>query len=1232
MERAELIEKFSEFLNDFYLEELVTAATEEKKSISVDFAILDKFNVEITDYFFENPNEVISAAEEALKRIDTGLTESDLKIRFYNLPDSKEIRIRKLRSEHIGRIVVIDGIVKRASEIRPELSEAVFRCPDCDNRINVIQEDRSITAPEQCDCGCKRGFKLIDQTMYDTRWVTIEEPFEITTGEQPSELTIFLKEDMTSPTMQNHTDPGNRIKVIGILKSVPRRTRGSGNRQFELYLEANNIEPVEVGWEEINITAENERELIELSKDPLIYDKLVKSIAPTIYGLNEIKEAIVLQMFGGESHILKDKTKVRSNIHILLVGDPSTAKSRIMQLVSLIMPRGKYASGTGITGAGLCTVYDTLVQLENGTITKIGKLVEEKFENTKNVNEIDDGVCFVEPDENEKVSSFDQDSLKMKSSRITKYWKIKAPENLVKIVTRTGREVIVTPDNPIPVIKNSKIIWKCASDVTPENYIATPRILKSKIKEIENNISSIPKKSWILNSNINMDKINEKIKTRGTIRNFCNRLGLNENDIYHNWKYHSKTPQGTIRRGAPTIGEIKMICDELDMDIEDVIPSELLLSQYRGHEIKLPLFVNNDILYMMGLLAGDGSISKTGMGGFDIKFFNTDTGLLNAYKNICHSKLGMSLSEKEIKDVPYLRFHSKIFGYLVNKFGITHGKKSHNIYISERLSKLPKMMISHYLKGVFDTDGSVIKRRTKGSNYVELTSSSKEFITGIHLLLLRYGIISMIRKRDPHTSTIKGREVKSDYIYELKISGMKNISKFRDEIGFNHEEKDKKLDEIIKNISRPHTNIDIIPEIGGLIRKSRKRAGLSAKELYGYKTYSYEKGRRRPTKRFLSKLIENIGEECSSELRKFAESDIFWDKVDKVETIRNDDHDYVYDITVEGDHSFMANGLIIHNTATVTKDEQFMGGWVLEAGALVLANRSICAIDEFSHVAPSDMVKLQEAMSMETISIAKASIVATLPAKTAILAGGNPKFGRFDPYLPIKEQLEIGDVLLSRFDLRFALRDVPSQERDEKIAEHIMNMRHFDQESARPVIDPELLRKYISYARINSHPKLTKEAAKKIKEFYLNMRSKSGEESPVSITLRQYDSLIRLAEASAKVRLDNKVREEDAQRAINLMSASLRQFGFEPETGKIDIDRVEGQKMTASQRSKTKIMLDIISKLESEMGKDVPKDEIIKRGVSKGVKNAEEIVRKLLQMGELYQPQPGIVRRVKMSG
>ncbi|MEM5766034.1 MAG: LAGLIDADG family homing endonuclease [Candidatus Aenigmatarchaeota archaeon] len=1137
MERGEIVEKFAEFFKEYFYNELVATTIEGKKSLLVDFSVLDKFDPELADYLLENPDEVLTAIEDSLKQIDLP-SSTNIRIRFFNLPEERQIRIRNIRAEHIGKLISVDGIVKRASEIRPEVSEAIFQCLECGAKINVIQTERFIIPPNDCQCGNRRNFKLIDQKLYDARWITIEEPFEITSGERPSEIMIFLKEDLTSPKMQNKTDPGNRIKVVGVLKQIPRRVKGTRSRQLEIYIDANSVESVEVEWEELEITPEDEKMIVEFSKDPEIYSKLVTSIAPSLYGLEHIKEAIVLQLFGGEQHVQKDKSRVRGDIHILLVGDPSTAKSALMKVVSTLIPRGKYVSGKGVTAAGLCTVYETLVQLEDGSLIQIGKLVEEELK--KDFEKIEDG--FVTQGSPRKILSFDQENLKLKPLRITRYWKLKAPKKMVKVVTQTGKEVIVTPENPIPVIKNAKICWKPASELIQGEYIATPRICS-----------------------VNENKSNQ----------------------------------------TKSLGEL---------------PKNIVLSKCHGYKINTLFSINSDLTHPIGSVVNDRSIPRNNREGFDIKFLKICDDFLMGFRTVCWKELCI---EPYHSRVPYFIFNPMTF----SKYGAVKEYETDESKFAEELSLLPKNILATYLQVIFDTSGSVIEKNSKRSNRVELSSNSKEFIRVLQLLLLRYGIISLVREKSPRTS-LRGRTVNSGKKYVLVINGLKNLKIFRKKIGFRDKYKSKKLDEIIEKCSKENSNIDVIPEIGNLLREIRNELGLSAKEFYGYKSYEYEKNIRKPTRSFLKKLLNKFGQ--IKDLVKFVESDIFWDRIEKVEIIENKDYEYVYDITVEDEHSFVANGIIIHNTATVVRDEEFLGGWVLEAGALVMCNKSLCAIDEFEKVEKSDQVALHEAMEQQTISIAKASIVATLPAQTSILAGGNPKLGRFDPYLPIKEQIDVPETLLSRFDLKFALRDIPNPEIDAKVAEHILKSRHYGEEDVGPLIDSEFLKKYIAYARKNCHPKLSREAGEEIKNFFVSLREKvSAEEAAVPITLRQYEALIRLAEASAKVQLRDVVTREDAIRAINLMKASLREFGFEAETGKFDVDRLEGR-TTASERGKIRVVLDIIEELSKTMGNTIPKEDILRIAKDKGLKefDVEKILNELKNKGDLFEPKVGILQKM----
>jgi replicative DNA helicase Mcm len=180
-------------------------------------------------------------------------------------------------------------------------------------------------------------------------------------------------------------------------------------------------------------------------------------------------------------------------------------------------------------------------------------------------------------------------------------------------------------------------------------------------------------------------------------------------------------------------------------------------------------------------------------------------------------------------------------------------------------------------------------------------------------------------------------------------------------------------------------------------------------------------------------------------------------------------------------------------TVAAEKDELGDGGWVLKAGALVLASGGIAQIDEFDKIDEEDRATLHEAMETQTISVAKAGIVAKFRTKTAILSAANPKYGRFDTSKNLAEQFEIPPTLLSRFDLIFPIVDVLDEEKDLKLAEHILSSHMGKHRKDVEVIDKEILRKYIAYARRKVFPKLTSGAKDKIKDFYVDLRAKSRE-------------------------------------------------------------------------------------------------------------------------------------------
>jgi len=334
-------------------------------------------------------------------------------------------------------------------------------------------------------------------------------------------------------------------------------------------------------------------------------------------------------------------------------------------------------------------------------------------------------------------------------------------------------------------------------------------------------------------------------------------------------------------------------------------------------------------------------------------------------------------------------------------------------------------------------------------------------------------------------------------------------------------------------------------------------------------------------------------------------------------------------------------------TATAVRDE-VDGRWTLEAGALVLADKGIALVDEIDKMRKEDRSALHEALEQQTISIAKAGINAILRARCALLGAANPKFGRFDRYSPIAEQIDLSPTLLSRFDLIFVMTDDPNEKRDREIARHILEAHQLGEilertkttrvedetirsrtHKIKPVIEPDLLRKYIAYAKKTVFPLLSERAKKRIEEYYLSLRTKAKENSPVPITARQLESIIRLAEASARVRLSELVEEEDVNRVIKIIEKSLTQIAIDPETGEIDIDYAF---TGTSKRQRDRIMTikKIIEELEPKFDYGVPESEILSRAEGEGIDRdrAKEILSKLKQFGELYTPRYGFYKLV----
>lgn len=233
-------------------------------------------------------------------------------------------------------------------------------------------------------------------------------------------------------------------------------------------------------------------------------------------------------------------------------------------------------------------------------------------------------------------------------------------------------------------------------------------------------------------------------------------------------------------------------------------------------------------------------------------------------------------------------------------------------------------------------------------------------------------------------------------------------------------------------------------------------------------------------------------------------------------------------------------------TISTVKDE-LTGTWTMEAGAVVLADTGVLCIDEYDKLKQSAQKSLNEPMEQSSVSSAKAGMVQTMSARTSILAAANPKFSKFLPEKDIREQLDIVDSNLSRFDLIFVLEDKIDKTKDNDLACALLNKELMVSESE--IIDGDLFKKYVTWAKANVFPKLTDGAKKVLIDFYVSTRQSAvGSDEGKPITARDLKALERMTIASAKTRLSEEATVDDASRVINIYIECLNRLGLTPET------------------------------------------------------------------------------------
>ena len=392
MEVDEQIKVFREFIEQNYYPQLLEAVRKGEQFLVLDFSSLIKFNTEICEELLESPEEVLKAAELAVKEFDLPKKVTKFNIRLRNIPESQKIIISEIRSKHLDKLISIEGIVRQKSDVRPHVTAAKFECPSCGNILNVLQLDKKYKEPTRCGCGRKGKFKEISKELVDGQGLVLEESPDDLDGAQPKRMNVFLKDDLVSPLPERKTSPGARVKLCGWVIEVPITLRTGGQAtKYDLIVDCNYIEPLQDESVDMKISEEEMEQIKEISKASNVVNLLASSLAPSIYGHDKVKEALVLQLAGGCRKVRPDGVITRGDMHMLLIGDPGSGKSQLLKRLSKVAPKSRFVSGKGATGAGLTAsvVKDEFLggwSLEAGTLVLANKgfaIIDELDKMTK---------------------------------------------------------------------------------------------------------------------------------------------------------------------------------------------------------------------------------------------------------------------------------------------------------------------------------------------------------------------------------------------------------------------------------------------------------------------------------------------------------------------------------------------------------------------------------------------------------------------------------------------------------------------------------------------------------------------------------------------------------------------------------------------------------------------------------------------------------------------------------
>jgi len=1238
----ELIARWEEFFSEMGLESEIIGLTDrypEERSLKIRFEDLNRFDTDMSIHLLRQPLNVLTAGEEAIRRVVPPTEEPvEIHLRILGVPRDSRIQIRDLRAKHLGRFIAVEGLVRKATEVRPMVVDALFQCLRCGTVIKEPQEGQAFREPMECyedQGGCKRSanatkFKLLGEASRytDTQKIEVQEaPEGLRGGEEPQRLSAFTEDDLTGKI-----NPGMRVTLNGILRSSQKGKPGQKSTLFDIMLDVNSIELEQVEFEEIEVTPEDIKRIEAEAADPDIYRRIVASIAPSIYGLSTEKEALAMQLFSGVPKVMPDGRRIRGDLHLLLVGDPGTAKSELLSYMSRLSPRGIYATGKAASAAGLtaAAVRDefgegrwtleagALVLADKGlaAIDEIDKMnpqdrsaIHEAMEQQRvsvakaGITAVLQARCAVLAAANPKFGRFDE----------TKYIseQIDLPPTLLS----------VAGDSPVIVRRGGQIESTTMANLIDPYY--------------ENGHEDKP---------VDVRGIEVASLEPGTLRiswrpvSYVFRHGYNQPLLRINLETgrHVTVTPGHSIYGFRNGRVVAIACDRLRVGDYIAIPRRIPAAPAAAREYILP----RELLRLPSEL-------REGIYLHSVPdpVFDRISGLpphwrarhmlsLDRAEELDDSELrrctlhvyggsGASMPTVIPVDGRLMRF----LGYFVAEgSALISGSRSH--VISFALGPKDQAIVDDLHAISRSLFGAEIAHHRYGTAWKSVLCNKVVFLFLVHVLGIALGAHN---KRVPQVVLNSSPDLQLEFVHahwagdagvtvsRTLMSDLLYMFLFHGKVASTH------FDGKVRTAflrGRPITSHGVYQLVSPRPPRFMNRgyyANLPKHLMLGmFKSVSDVDIARDFTGKKAGVGRSGIsprwwmaftGPRISGRIRRLA-SFSQWIDQDRYETS--------WGLVDGGGQSFVQNwgrrGLL---------DRRDRDEWST-AYEYRLSEKGFAALGDF---------RFTERFLRGDIALVRIKTIETAPATRFV----------YDLSVPGNENFiaGFGGVVChnSRFDAIFSLIDRPESERDRNLAEHILRghlvgewLRRKGEgkevseekpeftEPYTPHFEPIFFRKYVAYAKRVS-PVMTPDAMEAIKTKYLEIR-KAGEPagSSVPITPRQLEAIIRLSEASARARLSASVAVEDTDRAVRITEYWMRRVAG--EEGRFDIDIVQTG-ISQSQRDQIITLRDVINQLsEQSPAGSADYEDIVRSAGERGIPQVkvDQWLKRWAQEGDVYTP------------